>query len=104
MVNFWTPVSCQERNFFLSSDTSFKKFLILSHSSTDDILVVASDTAIKEGLILRCFFNGVILFNFNVGVPFTFLELSWSLRSFLALGRFFGLSLALSNLSFLHWL
>ena len=101
ILDICAPIGGHLRDLIFSSDTSFQKLIVSSESSSDDVSVIASNTAINEKIIFGVLLVNILVNKVYMRVPLAFLELSWLLRLFFTL---FRLSFTSSNLSLLDGL
>ena len=57
----WAPVSSHLRYFIFCGNTSLQKLLVASHSSSNDVSIVASYTAINEEFFLNVLFIDILV-------------------------------------------
>ena len=101
ILHVGTPIGSHLRNLIFGGNTSLKKFLVTCDCSSDDVSIVASNTAVLEKIILRMLLIDILIDEVNMRVPFAFLKFSGHLRLFFS--RFFWLSLSSSHFSLFNW-
>jgi hypothetical protein len=101
MLDFRAPVGGQGRYLSICCNTGLQKGIISGVSSSDDVAVVASDTAFAEEFVLRVLLVLVYLGKLNCRVPFTLLELGRLLGALLDFCGLFSLSFSSSDLPLL---
>ena len=102
MLDFRAPVGGQGRYLCVCCNTGLQKGFIASVSSSDNVAVVASDTAFAKEFVLRVLLILVYLCKLNCRVPFPLLELVWFLGALLGFRGLFGLGLSSSDFPLLH--
>ena len=101
ILDICAPEGGHLRNLIFSSDTSLQKLIVSSDSSSDDVSIIASNTAINEKIIFGVLLVNILVNKVYMRVPLALLELSWLLRLLFTL---FRLCFTSSNLSLLDGL
>ena len=79
----WTPESSQHRNLLFVVYTSLQKSFILYYCSSDDVLVVAPDTAVQIQFVIMSILVLVLLEKLDIWIPLALFEDGWHLLNFL---------------------
>ena len=99
--DIWAPVGSHLRYLIFSSNTRLQKLIVACDSSSNDVSVVTSNTAIDKKIIFGVLLVNILVKEFYMRVPLTLLELCWLLWEFFSL---FRLSFTSSDLSLLDGL
>lgn len=101
ILDIWAPVGSHLRYLIFSRDTGLQKLIVSCDSSSNDVSVVASNTAIDKKIIFGVLLVNILVKEFYMRVPLALLELCWLLWEFFSL---FRLSFTSSDLSLLDGL